>query len=78
MKHSYRPDCACDHCMKERERRTAQAAHDPRRAYQERQKRARRTPRTTSRKPAYGSAEWAETRGDDIPSYDVPGDDFDA
>lgn len=30
------------------------------------------------RKPSPGSQEWAETRGDDIPSYDQPGDDFDA
>lgn len=29
------------------------------------------------RSPIVGSAEWAETRGDDLPSYDQPGDDFD-
>ena len=29
-----------------------------------------------SRSPIVGSAEWAETRGDDIPSLDQPGDDF--
>jgi len=29
-------------------------------------------------KPAWGSQEWAETRSDDGPSYDQPGDDYDA
>jgi hypothetical protein len=28
-------------------------------------------------KPAWGSQDWAETMGDDIPSDDQPGDDFD-
>ena len=30
------------------------------------------------RKPEWGSQEWAETRGDDIPPLDEPGDDFDS
>jgi len=31
MKHSYRPECGCDRCAKERERRTTQSMADPRR-----------------------------------------------
>jgi hypothetical protein len=29
-------------------------------------------------RPEWGSAQWAETYSDDIPSYDEPGDYFDA
>lgn len=29
-------------------------------------------------KPEWGSQQWAEARGDDIPSYDELGDEFDA
>ena len=36
-----------------------------------------RRPRRGTRQPVPGSAEWAETRGDDVPSLDQPGDDFD-
>jgi hypothetical protein len=79
MKHSYRDTCDCLRCQKERMRRTSQAASDPRRHHQMAQKRKRWASqnRIPSRKPAWGSQEWAETRGDDIPSYDVPGDDRD-
>ena len=31
-----------------------------------------------TRRPTPGSQEWAETRGDDIPPLDEPGDDFDS
>lgn len=75
MKHPYRDTCDCTRCHKERERRTAQATADPRRLQQVARKRRARKPIT--RRPVPGSQEWAETRGDDIPSYDVPGDDFD-
>lgn len=34
-------------------------------------------PERQNQRPAHGSQEWAETRGDDIPSLDVPGDSFD-
>jgi hypothetical protein len=40
-------------------------------------RRHRRSRRPSSRSPIVGSAEWAETRGDDLPSLDQPGDDYD-
>lgn len=66
MKHSYRAECDCRRCMKERERRAMQANinlthHTP-------MPRPRRTRRVQSRRPIVGSQEWAETRGDDIDS----------
>lgn len=86
MRHSYRLDCECPRCTKERARRSSQSLQDSRNnpapaGY--RWDAAKRThvkirkPRKSSRSPVPGSAEWAETRGDDIPSYDQPGDDFD-
>jgi hypothetical protein len=61
MKHPYRPECACARCEKEKARRTAQGqAINP---YHVRQ--VRQAKRQT-RRPAVGSQEWAESRGDDL------------
>lgn len=76
MKHAYQADCTCQRCMKERARRSAQAAADPRRVQQVRKRRRTRKPAAEHRS-VWGSAEWAETYSDDIPSLDEPGDDFD-
>lgn len=64
MKHSYREGCLCVRCERELKRRTAQSAADPRRQTQP-PKRRRKKP-TPERRPVVGSAEWAETRGDDL------------
>lgn len=63
MKHSYTVGCDCQRCTKELTRRTAQSASDPRRLQQVKRKRTRKP---ATRKPVHGSAEWAETRGDDF------------
>lgn len=55
--------------------RTARERHADQQAATAKAK--RRSRRKGSRTPVPGSAEWAETRGDDIPSLDQPGDDFD-
>lgn len=78
MKHPYKVGCTCGRCTKEAARREAQGRRDNlnagnRRFYQQPIRRRARG----SRRPIVGSAEWAETRGDDIPSLDQPGDDFD-
>jgi hypothetical protein len=83
MKHAYEMTCKCARCGRERVRRGAQGNTDPRRVVNGRrlldaaQAKARRALRRGSRRPAFGSAEWAETRGDDVPSLDQPGDSFD-
>ena len=64
MKHSYQFDCACNRCGKEHERRTRQRVlgHlSPASWRKPRQKRGK-----GSRSPIVGSAEWAETHGDDL------------
>lgn len=69
MKHSYLATCDCARCAKERARREGQAQANPQRMWDALAKSAasmRRKPRGT-RKPAWGTAEWAETRGDDLP-----------
>lgn len=77
MKHSYRADCDCKRCTNERARRDAQSrARIANKAWPSVRYRGRRAP--AQRRPVPGSQEWAETRGDDIPSYDQPGDDFDS
>lgn len=63
MKHSYRAECGCERCTKELARRTAQSAAAFR-ANPRPLKRASQRPST--RRPTPGSAEWAETRGDDL------------
>lgn len=70
MKHSYDATCNCARCDKESNRRRRQALNDGRARFYAQ-------PVRRSRRPVHGSQEWAETRGDDIPSYDQPGDDFD-
>lgn len=62
MKHSYRADCDCKRCARERKRRAARAALNDgiRRLYAQRSRKPR------DRRPAPGSQQWAETRGDDI------------
>ena len=68
MKHSYRTECTCRRCTKERERRTQQSGIDTARntsIISERRK-SRRPKR--ERRPEYGSQEWAETYRDDLPS----------
>lgn len=79
MKHSYRPECTCDRCNGERNRRERQADQNAarRRPCAIRTSYGRRNVSCSERRPTPGSQEWAETRGDDIPSYDQPGDDFD-
>lgn len=69
MKHSYTVGCACQRCTRERTRRTAQSSADFARNPQRRSdalKAARKRVRTFERRPIVGSAEWAETRGDDL------------
>lgn len=63
MKHPYTVGCPCLRCIRELARRDAQARRDNlnsgrRRFYQQ--------PVRRDRRPAPGSQEWAETRGDDI------------
>lgn len=65
MKHSYQADCECARCTRERERRTTQAASDPRR-FQQKPKRRR----VSSRRATPGSLEWAEARGGLIGGYE--------
>lgn len=68
MKHSYTVGCDCGRCTRELARRTAQSFTEAQRHPKPvRRPRARRS----TRKPTWGSQEWAETRGDDLP------DDFD-
>jgi hypothetical protein len=67
-KHPYNSDCHCARCLRELTRRTAQSAKDPRTLTQATRKRFTRIRET--RRPIVGSAEWAETRGDDIPGGD--------
>jgi hypothetical protein len=63
MKHSYRLDCDCARCVRERNRRISQAqARDTR----HRSAPHRRPQRRRERRPVPGSQEWAETRGDDL------------
>lgn len=64
-KHAYTLGCDCLRCAKECARRSAQSLANPQRGIWNTQKPKPRR----SRKPAYGSQEWAETRGDDIPDY---------
>jgi len=71
MKHSYRPECQCERCGKERTRRASQsatdAAHDPhRRTMHHTMRRQNSQARKATRRPVPGSQEWAETRGDDL------------
>lgn len=62
-RHPYDPACDCPRCTRESVRRTAQGASDPRRFNRPP---ARRRQKADSRRPIVGSAEWAETRGDDL------------
>lgn len=59
-KHGYNVACDCARCLKERARRSAQSLTNPQ----------HRVPvkacRSASRKPTWGTQEWAETRGDDL------------
>ena len=69
MKHPYRLDCDCSRCSKERARRDNQskqniAVRGIHAALIRSERNHRR--RTSECKPAFGSAEWAETRGDDL------------
>lgn len=64
MKHSYIIGCGCERCTKECARRSAQSAADIA-LHPPVIKRTRRR-RVASRRPVWGSQEWAETRGDDI------------
>lgn len=72
MKHSYRPECTCNRCSKERARRAGQGRNEDARQTIHRaivaagRRQTRRQP--TERRPTPGSQEWAETRGDDIDS----------
>lgn len=80
MKHSYRADCDCRRCTREHSRRNQQAAAEHSRQVatgEWRRPTTRRARRSSARRPTPGTQEWAETRGDDIPSLDQPGDDFD-
>ncbi len=67
MKHAYATGCSCARCARERTRRGVQSNAAPidfgkvRRGIAAERRRQR-----GSRSPAPGSAEWAETRGDDL------------
>jgi hypothetical protein len=63
-RHPFDTDCNCARCLKELRRRTAQSARDPRTLTHATRKRFARIRET--RRPIVGSAEWAETRGDDL------------
>lgn len=68
MKHSYDSNCGCRRCTKERARRDMQSRQD---AIGDAHRTAvHHLTRLRSRRPIPGSQEWAETRGDDIPSLD--------
>lgn len=68
MKHSYRAECECSRCTKERTRRDKQgmgrAISNATRLGKVAKQMARS--RTQTRRPIVGSQEWAETRGDDL------------
>jgi len=66
MKHSYRPECKCDRCAREKTRRTLQSAANPQRIRPT--KRGRKPAWIADRDSAYpvGSQEWAELSGDDL------------
>ncbi len=62
MKHPYSNTCECHRCTRERTRREHQSATTPHLTHRSSR------PRLKTRRPVWGSQEWAETRGDDIDS----------
>lgn len=68
MKHAYKVGCECKRCLREAARRAAQSyAGGSREALARARALLRRPARGKgSRRPVPGSAEWAETRGDDL------------
>lgn len=77
MKHPYTVDCPCKRCTKELARRQLQATSSSRTPQYRRSAHHYGNGPVRERRPVHGSQEWAETRADDIPSLDQPGDDFD-
>ena len=71
MKHSYVVGCECKRCIRECARRmrqaTAESVKHPKVDTAAAKKHARwERERRCERRPVWGSAEWAETRGDDL------------
>lgn len=63
MKHAYKPDCTCTRCTREASRRNSQSrANTARKVWPAVRYRGRKV----SKRPAPGSAEWAETYADDL------------
>ncbi len=66
MRHSYRPECLCDRCAREKTRRTAQSLRNPQRIKPARRGRKPAWVMDRDSYPTAGSQEWAETRGDNL------------
>jgi hypothetical protein len=68
MKHSYDVACECSRCSKERARRDAQSLANAGRTpiYGPGRRYRLNGQRKETRRPVWGSQEWAETRGDDL------------
>lgn len=64
MKHAYSVSCSCPRCIRERNRRERQMLNDGNKRFYRQPVRFAARPAT--RKPTPGSAEWAETRSDDL------------
>jgi hypothetical protein len=64
-KHPYDSQCTCNRCEREQQRRFQQSLSNPRPDVRP----LRKARRQSTRRPTWGTAEWAETHGDDIPSY---------